>query len=127
MHFEVHHPQGWLASFVDHYWRVGVSASEYPFNREVLLPDGGVTVLFNLGDVQNLIEENGSVEDYERSWVSGERSRAITLGSPGNTRVITAARVLPRIYFGGSSSSAINANWCPSAPPRWRTAQRSER
>ncbi len=88
MRFEVFRPEGWLGSFVDHYWKVVVAAKEYPFYQEALLPDGGVTVLFNLGDAQSLIEENGCTHEYERSWVSGERTRAITLGSPGSTNLV---------------------------------------
>lgn len=86
-----------LDRFVDHCWLVDATNLAHP--RQVLFPDGGVTVHFNLADAPGLVDrETGSVRRYPTSWISGERTAPYTLDTPGRVRLL-GVRFRPGAVF----------------------------
>ena len=82
MDFHRHSPAPPLDRFVDHMWLVRTERMEHP--RQVLFPDGGITLHFNLGAPPGLVErDGGAVRRFETSFVSGERTAPYTLDLPG--------------------------------------------
>ncbi|MFN0016862.1 MAG: DUF6597 domain-containing transcriptional factor [Pirellulaceae bacterium] len=81
------HPGPPLAPYVDHFWLV----QDYPMARiEKLLPDGGLELILNLGEPQFLHElrDPSRFRTFRESWISGQRSAAILIGSPHLSNLI---------------------------------------
>ncbi len=82
-----HVPGPPLDGFVDHFWYVAARDLRHP--RQVLFPDGGVTVHFNLGDAPGLVRnDTGEITRYATTWISGERVEPYTLDVPGRVRLL---------------------------------------
>ncbi len=87
MEYHRHAPVPPLDRLVDHCWLVGADA--LPFPRQVLFPDGGVTMHFNLADPPGLVDSpSGRVRRFATSWISGERTRPYTLDLAGRVRSV---------------------------------------
>ena len=72
-----------LAPFVEHLW---VARGQLPtLWRNLILPDGAVELMINLGDPQKLCdpEEHARAETFRQSWISGERTAPIVIEEAG--------------------------------------------
>ena len=86
MEFHSHVPGPALRPFVDHFWLVRTDVVPYP--RQRLFPEGGVTVLFNFGVDQGLVDRStGRAERFRDCWISGERTRPMVLESPAGSQL----------------------------------------
>lgn len=71
-----------LARYIDHFWLV--RSGPLPHTRQVLFPDGGVTVHFNFATPPGLVDpDTGGVRRFSTTWISGERTVPYTLDVPG--------------------------------------------
>ncbi len=87
MEFHRHVPGPPLDRFVDHFWLVAARGLPHP--RQVLFPDGGITVHFNFADPPGLADRTtGEVRRFATSWISGERTLPYTLVMPENVRTL---------------------------------------
>ncbi|HVU18817.1 MAG TPA: helix-turn-helix domain-containing protein [Candidatus Didemnitutus sp.] len=79
----LHFPTGALGQSVEHLWVVRGSLAS-PL-RQMLLPDGAVTLMVNLGEPQRLCDRadvsRGTL--YRRSWVSGQQPGPIVIQHAG--------------------------------------------
>lgn len=77
-----------LARFVEHLW---VARGELPtLWRNMILPDGAVELMINLGDPQKLCDANdhSRAETFRYSWISGERTAPIVIDEAGHVHLI---------------------------------------
>ena len=89
MEFRVHVPAEPLSRWVQHLW-VARSGAEDPLIEGDQFPSGGVSVLFNLGAPQALIEPSGATTWFDGAWVAGEREARLRLASPPGSDLIGA-------------------------------------
>jgi AraC-like DNA-binding protein len=76
-----------LERFVDHMWLVRVRGIEHP--RQVLFPDGGVTLHFSLESAPGLVDRgSGAVRRFATCFVSGERVEPYTLDMPERATLV---------------------------------------
>ena len=97
-----------LADIVVELWEV--EGQLVPF-REKVLPNGCLEVMINLGPVHHLVTEDGGVQAWERSWLSGLHERAITIESEHGTHLLSARlrAVHARRVIGGAMHRTGNA------------------
>jgi AraC-like DNA-binding protein len=77
-----------LAPFVEHLW---VARGRLPtLWRNMILPDGAIELMINLGDPQKLCDANdhSRAETFSRSWISGERTRPIVIDEVGHVHLV---------------------------------------
>ena len=84
----LHVPSQPVDAFVEHLWLV--RGKMPPATRHVLLPDGAIVVIFNLGDPQALCDGNRARDRqvFRRSWVSGQQPRPITIDQSGYCHLV---------------------------------------
>src|ERR1044071_4321643 len=72
-----------LAPHVEHLWMArGHLSARW---RNMILPDGAVELIFNLGDPQKLCARNDLTKHttFRESWISGERTTPIIIDEAG--------------------------------------------
>jgi AraC-like DNA-binding protein len=72
-----------LAQYVEHLWMArGYLTSSW---RNMILPDGAVELIVNLGDPQRLCHRTDYTKQtiFRRSWISGERSEPLVIDERG--------------------------------------------
>jgi AraC-like DNA-binding protein len=77
-----------LAPHVEHLW---MARGRLPARwRNMLLPDGAVELIFNLGDSQKLcaLEDPTQYIAFHHSWISGERTAPIVIDESGYVHLI---------------------------------------
>jgi AraC-like DNA-binding protein len=77
-----------LARFVEHLW---VARGELrSLWRNMILPDGAVELIINLGDAQKLCqrEDPSRAQVFRHSWISGERTTPIVIDEIGMVDLI---------------------------------------
>jgi AraC-like DNA-binding protein len=88
MEFLGHAPPAPLARFVEHLWLARSGADE-PAVEGDQFPAGGVSVLFNLGPPQALIDaDTRGIAWYDGAWAAGERERPLRLGAPWGSDLV---------------------------------------
>jgi AraC-like DNA-binding protein len=86
-----------LAAHVEHLWMVrGYLPVRW---RNMILPDGAMELIVNLGDPQNLCARNNLIKHtvFRHSWISGERLSPIVIDEIGYVHLIGA-----RLRAGGA-------------------------
>jgi len=80
MPVHLHLPGPPLDLFVENFWSVMQHPS--PWTKERILPDGGLEMIFNLGEPQRLHDRNGNGPGtvFRTCWFSGPRTRSIVIG-----------------------------------------------
>src|SRR5688572_7646102 len=80
MPVHLHWPGPPLDLFVENFWSVTQHPSAW--TKERILPEGGVEMIFNLGEPQRLHDDhgNGSGTIFRACWFSGPRTRSIVIG-----------------------------------------------
>ena len=80
MPVHLHFPGPPLDQFVENIWSVLQHPSAW--RKERILPDGGVEMIFNLGEPQRLHHRdgNGPGRVFKTSWFSGPRTQSIVIG-----------------------------------------------
>jgi len=90
MEFRLHLPAPPLSRCVEHLWVARSSAAD-PTVEGDQFPAGGVSVLFNFGPPQALIDvERGSLTWFDGAWVAGERECPLRLGAPAGADLVGA-------------------------------------
>jgi AraC-like DNA-binding protein len=77
-----------LAPYVEHLWTVrGYLPVRW---RNMILPDGAMEVIFNLGDAQTLcaLEDTARKTVFRQSWISGERTEPIVIDEAGYVHLV---------------------------------------
>lgn len=77
-----------LARFVEHLW---VARGQLPsLWRNMILPDGAVELMINLGEPQKLChaDDHMRTETFRHSWISGERTAPIVIDEAGHVHLI---------------------------------------
>ncbi len=77
-----------LARYVEHLW---LACGELPTVwRNMILPDGAVELIINLGAPQNLCDahDHARSEVFRHSWISGERTEPIVIDEVGAVHLI---------------------------------------
>jgi AraC-like DNA-binding protein len=88
MEFLGHAPPAPLSRFVEHLW-VARSGADEPAVEGDQFPAGGVSVLFNLGPPQALIDPaTGGITWYDGAWAAGERERPLRLAAPWGSDLV---------------------------------------
>ena len=77
-----------LALYVEHLWMARGYLPERWNN--MILPDGAVELLFNLGDPQRLCDRQDSTRytTFRNSWISGERTLPIVIDESGFVHLV---------------------------------------
>ena len=88
--YSVMPPRPDLADAVECIWEVVGTQS---YNREKILPNGRVELLFNLG-APHWLHEGGERRAYRDAWVSGLQERYLVIESPGRGAMM-GARLRP--------------------------------
>lgn len=84
----LHLPARPVADFVEHLWLV---RGEVPgTQRQMLLPDGGLVLIFNLGEPQRLCERADTRQHtvFRASWVSGQQPQPIVIQQGGRYHLL---------------------------------------
>ena len=88
-----HFPAPPLGTFVEHFWLLDRHVTENAKYR--LFPDGGIEIMFSLGEPQWLFEPNRNLPRcFRTSWASGMRTRSIVI-SHGPIASMIGARFRP--------------------------------
>ena len=77
-----------VADFVEHLWLV---QGDVPgTQRQMLLPDGGLVLIFNLGEPQRLCERADTRQHtvFRASWVSGQQPQPIVIQQGGRYHLL---------------------------------------
>jgi AraC-like DNA-binding protein len=77
-----------LAPHVEHLWMVrGYLAARW---RNMILPDGAMELIVNLGDPQKLCERGDQARHtvFRHSWISGERTAPIVIDEIGHVHLV---------------------------------------
>lgn len=79
----LHFPRRPVSEFVEHMWLVRGTVPTA--QRQMLLPDGAVVMLINLGDPQNLCERADvrRYSTFRESWISGQQPLPIVIEQVG--------------------------------------------
>lgn len=92
MIFQVHVPEFPLSSFIEHFFYYeGLSPAH---NRERFLPDGNTELIIDLTENTQYIYDNESLKEIQacrQAWVSGVRTRSITIPSGKGSRMLVVA------------------------------------
>ena len=83
------HPVGpALSPYVEHLWMAHGRLST-PW-RNMILPDGAVELIFNLGDPQKLCHpaDRNRSTTFRHSWISGERTAPIVIDESGTVHLV---------------------------------------
>src|SRR5687767_7365570 len=92
MIFQVHVPEFPLNKFVEHFFYFeGLSPAH---NRERFLPDGNTEIIIDLTENTQYIYDNDyltEVQACRQAWVSGVRTRSITIPSGNGSRMLVVA------------------------------------
>lgn len=92
MIFQIYRPISWLNQFVEHLvYFEGLSAAH---NLDRFLPDGNTELLIELNDSPQYIYDNETLEKIQtcrQAWVSGVRTRPITIPSGNGSRMLVVA------------------------------------
>lgn len=81
-------PSSALAPHVEHLWMVrGYLPARW---CNMILPDGAMELIINLGDPQKLCARNNSAKHtiFRHSWISGERTEPIVIDEIGSVHLI---------------------------------------
>jgi AraC-like DNA-binding protein len=82
-----------LSQHVEHLW-MARGYLPHPW-RNMILPDGAIELIINLGDPQKLCGGNGAAHAvFRESWISGERTSPIVIDEEGTVDLI-GARLRP--------------------------------
>jgi len=84
MPVHLHFPSPPLDLFVENLWSVMQHPSVW--SKERILPDGGIEMIFNLGEPQRLHDRDGNSrgKDSRDCWFSGPHTESIVIGpTPG--------------------------------------------
>jgi AraC-like DNA-binding protein len=77
-----------LAPHVEHLWMAcGDLSARW---RNMILPDGAIELIINLGDPQKLCARNDPNRQtvFKRSWISGERTEPIVIDESGHVHLV---------------------------------------
>jgi AraC-like DNA-binding protein len=86
-----------LAPHVEHLW---MARGQLPARwRNMILPDGAIELIVNLGDPQNLCEPDNPARQtvFKKSWISGERTAPIVIDESGYVHLVAV-----RLRAGGA-------------------------
>ncbi|HEY2139385.1 MAG TPA: helix-turn-helix domain-containing protein [Chthoniobacterales bacterium] len=77
-----------LSRWVEHLW-VARGVLDSPW-RNMILPDGAVEVIINLGDPQKLCDpdDHARFTSFRHSWISGERTAPIVIEEDGYVHLV---------------------------------------
>jgi AraC-like DNA-binding protein len=90
MEFRLRRPPEPLARWIEHLW-FAASAPAEPGAEGDQFPSGGVSILFNLGPPQALIDpDSGTVTWFDGAWVAGERESRLRLAAPLGSALVGA-------------------------------------
>ncbi len=85
-------PSGPLAEVVEMFWVADLHGADA---RSIILPRSSTEVLFTLGEPGQLFGNDGSVETFETSWISGLQQRPLDVESDGQAGM-AAIRLQPQ-------------------------------
>lgn len=92
MIFQVHVPEFPLSRFIEHFFYYeGLSPAH---SRERFLPDGNTELIIDLTENTQYIYDNDSLTEIQacrQAWVSGVRTRSITIPSGAGSRMLVVA------------------------------------
>src|SRR5687767_8865607 len=92
MIFELHVPAFPLNQFIEHFFYYeGLSPAH---NKERFFPDGNTEIIFDLSENTQYIYDNESLREIQacrHAWVSGVRTRSITIPSGNGSRMLVVA------------------------------------
>ena len=92
MIFELHVPAFPLNQFIEHFFYYeGLSPAH---NKERFFPDGNTEIIFDLSENTQYIYDNESLREIQAcryAWVSGVRTRSITIPSGRGSRMLIVA------------------------------------
>src|SRR5215468_1301133 len=76
-----------LAPYVRCFWSLEHERPEDAAEREPILPDGCVEIVFNLGDRFKRFHGDGTIELQPRSIVAGQMRGSVLIGPTGSVRL----------------------------------------
>jgi AraC-like DNA-binding protein len=83
MNYSTFIPDSELQSLVECYWSVTGNATE----QQKIIPDGFQEVIFHFGDPYELFHDDGKIDIQEKTLISGQISKPITLRATGKSDV----------------------------------------
>ncbi len=88
MKYQTHDPSHDLATLVKCYWTLE-SPKERPYERQTIIPDGCMEMIFHYGDLYRQYMENGSSIIQPRSFVIGQLTRPLEIEPTGKTGIFS--------------------------------------
>jgi AraC-like DNA-binding protein len=89
MAIHIHHPSFPLNNFIDSF--IQMEGLSFTHTLDRFLPDGNTELIIDLGDKPQFIHDNETLKVIQRcthAWVSGVRTRPITIPSGSGNRII---------------------------------------
>lgn len=107
MHYQLYLPSASLSSLIKCYW--SLEGQELPGTHQRVFPDGCIELVFHYGGLFRKYHENGTIHTQPRSFIHGQLTRFIEIGSSGKVGIFSV-RFRPHglISFTNISTHEIN-------------------